>query len=73
MTSSDLDRSIDELELTTEGAMRGVAGTVPGPEFSTSMSRTVPPPANLCHKEPARASKAPYHWGVFCLLLAGSS
>ena len=22
--------------------MRGVAGTVPGPEFSTSMSRTVP-------------------------------
>ena len=35
----------------------------------------------LCHKEPARASKAPYqmlwnvkytHWGVFCLPLAGS-
>ena len=38
-------------------------------------------PAILCHKEPARASKSPYsvlwnakypHWGVFCLLLAGS-
>ena len=48
-----------------------------GPPRCRGLLRGIASPAILCHKEPARASKAPLgalerKMGVFCLLLAGS-
>ena len=44
-----------------------------GPPPCPGLFRGVASPPVLCHKEPARASKAPYHFVfVFCLLPAGS-
>ena len=41
--------------------------------WSRTVETGVASPPVLCHKEPARASKAPYHFVfVFCLLPAGS-